>query len=517
MGPVPSDQTKSSVLRAPASLVQVILCLGFLVFLVRPINLMSADLGRHLVNGRICIEQHQIHATNTYSYTHPDHPMPNHHWATGVVFYLIKSAFGFTGLSVFYAALSLAAFLVMFSIARQAVGLAVAGVAAAALMPLLTHRYEIRPEIFTYLFAAVSFWILWSLREKRLDARWIWAIPLIQVLWVNLHIYFVLGIGLVGAFFCEALLFRFLGKDTGELRRTAWLLGAVVVASLINPFGVSALIYPFSDFQHARVPVIENMSVPGIAASGLSYSNIMTFKVLAAVFILCWIVLLLLRPTRAALPLFLISVVFTAAAWQHVRNFTLFATFALPIFAINLRSLLPSSWTAPGRLTHVACVVAFLVVAGAHGESLKERWNLRGGGLFPGQEKAAAFFKEQGLKGPVFNNYDLGGYLIYYLYPDERVFIDNRMEAYPVDFFHDEYIPMMSREAKWNEISATYGFNVVFFGITERSPAAQTFVRFIGMHPDWALVYSDLFTVILVRRTPEHADLIRAQEIIREP
>tara|TARA_B100000809_G_scaffold47219_1_gene41814 strand:+ start:845 stop:2407 length:1563 start_codon:yes stop_codon:yes gene_type:complete len=513
---VASKQTNHRNARVPARLVQALLCFCFLVFLVRPINLMSADLGRHLVNGRIGVEQHQIHTTNTYSYTHPEYPMPNHHWASGVVFYLVHHAFGFNGLSVFYATASVAAFLIMFGIALRTAGLPVAAVAAAALMPLLTHRYEIRPEVFTYLFAAVSFWILWSVREKRLASGWLWALPVIQVLWVNLHIYFVLGIGLVGAFFCEAVLFRWLGKDSGEQRRYALLLAGVVVASLINPFGVAALVYPFSDFQHARIPVIENMSIPGIAAFGLHYSNIATFKVMAAIFILSWVLLLLARPTRAALPLFLISVVFTAAAWQHVRNFTLFAVFALPIFAINLRSILPPTWARQGRPTHIVCIVAFLVVAGAHGESLKNRWRQRGAGLFPGQEKAAAFFKEQELKGPIFNNYDLGGYLIYYLYPEEPVFIDNRMEAYPVAFFHDEYIPMLAHEERWNERSEKYGFNVVFFGTTERSPAAQSFVRGIVQHPDWASVYADSFTVILVRRTPEHAELIREHEIGRD-
>ena len=65
-----------------------------------------------------------------------------------------------------------------------------------------------------------------------------------------------------------------------------------------------------------------------------------------------------------------------------------------------------------------------------------------GVGLFADMNLSAEFFKQNNIKGPVFNNYDIGSYLIYHLYLKEPEFVDNRPEAYSVDFFKKTYIPM---------------------------------------------------------------------------
>jgi len=62
-----------------------------------------------------------------------------------------------------------------------------------------------------------------------------------------------------------------------------------------------------------------------------------------------------------------------------------------------------------------------------------------GFGLVQGNNQSAQFFIDNNIKGPLFNNYDIGGYLIYHFYPQEKVFTDNRPEAYSVSFF-EKYI-----------------------------------------------------------------------------
>jgi hypothetical protein len=70
-------------------------------FLTHPTNLTDSDLGRHLKNGEIFIRNGLIAHSNLYSYTQPDYPFINHHWGSGVVFYLVESIAGFQGLSIF--------------------------------------------------------------------------------------------------------------------------------------------------------------------------------------------------------------------------------------------------------------------------------------------------------------------------------------------------------------------------------------------------------------------------------
>ena len=116
----------------------------------------------------------------------------------------------------------------------------------------------------------------------------------------------------------------------------------------------------------------------------------------------------------------------------------------------------------------------------------------------------------------MFNNYDIGGYLIYHLYPDTKVFVDNRPEAYPASFLTDVYVPMQESDAKWREIDANQHFNVIFFNWHDYTPAGQTFLITRIRDPEWAPVYVDQFALIFLRRTTENQSIISRYEIPRD-
>jgi hypothetical protein len=90
----------------------VALLLMWAIFLLaRPINLMVADLGRHLQNGRVLVSalEQSDHAltgailhTNFYSATQANFPFINHHWGSGVILYGVFLFGGFSLLSVFF-------------------------------------------------------------------------------------------------------------------------------------------------------------------------------------------------------------------------------------------------------------------------------------------------------------------------------------------------------------------------------------------------------------------------------
>src|SRR3989344_8131452 len=94
------------------------LSLFLILFSFHTINLPTADIGRHIMNGKIFLQSAEygvskadILYTNFFSYTHPDFPFINHHWLSGVVIYLLFSLFGFGGLSIIYFLLILGAFI----------------------------------------------------------------------------------------------------------------------------------------------------------------------------------------------------------------------------------------------------------------------------------------------------------------------------------------------------------------------------------------------------------------------
>ena len=111
---------------------------------------------------------------------------------------------------------------------------------------------------------------------------------------------------------------------------------------------------------------------------------------------------------------------------------------------------------------------------------------------------SAGFFLQTGLTGPIFNNYDIGSALTFWLSGREKVFVDNRPEAYSVSFFNDLYKPMQLEAAVWENARKKYGFQSIYFAYTDSTPWAQQFLARILADKDWSLVYFDAYAVILV-------------------
>lgn len=125
-----------------------------------------------------------------------------------------------------------------------------------------------------------------------------------------------------------------------------------------------------------------------------------------------------------------------------------------------------------------------------------------------GLERAADFVKKNKIEGPMFNNFDIGGYLIWKLYPQEKVFVDNRPEAYSVKFFSEVYKPMQEDKEKWAEFSEQYGINFIFFGHTDATPWGQAFLKNIVKDPVWRMIYLNENAVIFLKDTKINSPLV---------
>ena len=110
------------------------------------------------------------------------------------------------------------------------------------------------------------------------------------------------------------------------------------------------------------------------------------------------------------------------------------------------------------------------------------------------------FFKSQNLKGPIFNNYDIGGYLIFHLFPQEKVFVDNRPEAYSVDFFKKIYIPAQESDEKWRELDTKYKFNSIIFSHRDITPWGQKFLASRLADKSWENVFTDERVIIFKKK-----------------
>lgn len=453
-------------------------------FLTHKINLVTADLGRHLKNGEYFFQNHRPPATNLYSYTEPDFPTINHHWGAGVIFYLLEQVGGLTLVHLFFIALSLISFFLFFMLAVKRSNLATAALVAIPIVPLLAERTEIRPEMFTYLFAGIFYFILWQYREGKLRWQWLLVLPVLEVLWVNTHIYFFLGPIIIGAFLMKWPINR----------RAAIVFIPTVLATLINPYGLKAVVEPFTILREYGYRIVENQPVWFIEKL-IRNPNFLIFKIVFAMLVAGFIYAIWKNRRSFNLTDLILGILFSAMAWLQIRNFTIFGLFALPIVAGNI-----GARTKLLKFDLAVLLIIFVITISGNLDRFFPYWREFGVGLEKDNDAAANFFKARDLKGPIFNNYDIGSYLIYHLYPQEKVFVDNRPEAYSTAFFKNLYVPMQESEERWREADERFGFQAIIFSYHDATPWGQNFLVNRSRDPQWQAAFADGNVVIFLKK-----------------
>lgn len=253
-------------------------------------RLMSLDLGYHLAYGEQFWKAGRIVDHNAFIYTLPaaDLPpgerpepgpgcwydqkgryrFPNANWLTQVVMAGVYLLAGTGGLCALTAALTAGLFaLTLATMRRLGVPWVVAGAALLLIAPLVHPRLNLRPEMLTYvLLVGQMFLLARPARDAAAAAiRWPTAAGLVglQLLLVNLHSYFPLGLALTGAVFAHYLLVwlwrhvRSRGSAPAvEAARAAGRLGLVlagqVVVCLANPWTWRLAVLPVQTLAYLR-------------------------------------------------------------------------------------------------------------------------------------------------------------------------------------------------------------------------------------------------------------------------
>ena len=506
-----------------------ILVLWCALLLVQKVNLSRADIGRHIKNGEIMVdtswsEKMEVLNTNFYSFTENNFPFVNHHWLSGVVFYFIFILGGFKGLSFFYIFLSCLSFYILFRIAKNEAGLEVASILSILVLPIITQRAEIRPEVFTYLFLASFFYILWKWTKEEIteesklrDKKYLFLLPILMLLWINLHVGFIFGFLLLGSFWISEFV-NFC--KTKKIKRIKWLTLISLfsaILSLINPFFIKGLFYPFRIFENYGYLVLENQSISFL--ENLNITNGLHFgliKFLYTLALLSFALPLFVKKDLRKFPIQNLIIFVATSIWSYfaVRDFPIFSLLFLPIVAYNIGFFFSKNENNIGKNLSITFLVITLVWFSLTSFSrIKEKESSFGIGLMPKVNAAVEFYKYQNIKGPIFNNYDIGGYLIFHLFPEEKVFVDNRPEAYSVDFFQKIYVPAQEKREEWLKLDQKYNFNSIFFSHLDLTPWGQNFLIQEVSDFAWAPVFADEYNIIFLKRNTQNAEIIKKYEI----
>lgn len=484
----------------------VLLGVGFF----HPITAMTQDLGRHLVNGQIILQTHTVPKVNFFSYTYPNFPFINHHWLSEVIFQLVFSSVGFNGLLVLAATLAILAFTSIFLYCLKRGPLSGLLYVSPLYLAILSERTDVRPELFSFLFLSLFIVILYKFRERW--TKLIFLLPLVELFWVNMHIYFIAGIAVVALFAIDAAISLFLQRSVESKKRFITLFAVLLLSSfaaLINPNGLKGALYPFHVFENYGYSIQENQTLWFLWQLSQSQTSLLFAIAVPLLFVSLLLTIKKTRPIDWGLAIF-----FTYLGFSAVRNTPLFVFATIIPFARSLSLFLTKS---NELLTHIARTKSSLVKNSlVFFLLLIVIWQIKtaidqkgfGFGMETGARNAADFFLSQHIQGPIFNNFDIGSYLDYRFYGVEKVFVDGRPEAYPKEFFQNTYIPMQSDMKKFDDVTSYYHVNSIFFAHTDQTPWATTFLKLLAANKKWKIVYLDDSAIIFLENNDLNKKII---------
>jgi hypothetical protein len=121
--------------------------------------------------------------------------------------------------------------------------------------------------------------------------------------------------------------------------------------------------------------------------------------------------------------------------------------------------------------------------------------------------EAIRFAGDNGLRDRMYNDFELGSYLLFEGYPRHRVFIDPRLPAYPEEL-HRQLGRFDHDRASWDALMTRYGVESALLGY------AGVNRRVAWWDPErWALIYRAGDARVFVRRTPRWRALIADREL----
>lgn len=473
---------------------------------------INLDIGRHLKLGEIIWQTKSVPDANLFSYTEPDHAFINHHWFSEVIFYGVYFLGGLKSLIIFKVLILLVCFWLLIQTVKKK-HWAVILASSLLSLALFFMRDEPRPEIFSYLLLALFLFFIQKARDTENFHRSLWFLPFLSLLWVNWHIYFFIGIALYGIFLLERLVSR-------KFFRTEWLIGALMgLAVLINPHGLAGVLYPLTILKEYAYGVVENEPLVNILVYG--WKRVAIFYIFLGSLVLAGIGLIRrYKVWKKKIFDGLLLIFFGYLAWTMHRNLNLYALILLPILAQNFPVGFHwiENYPRVGKRLVVIGTIALLFF-GIYGVQSNQLYALMdssrrfGWGVSPAAEEAVKFVKDNKIVGPVFNNFEIGSYLIWKLYPEQQVFVDGRPEAYSAKFFNKVYKPMLGDEQSWLTLSGQYGINYIFFNHNSLSDNAQKFLSRINKDVRWQLVFLNETVVIYVKNESKNQEIIDRYKI----
>jgi hypothetical protein len=463
--------------------------------------LYDTDLWQLLAVGRSTWAHHGAPRLDLWTWPNFGTPVFVSSWAFRAVIWPLWSSGGVVALTLWRWALTLGAFGFAYATART---LGAQGLSAIVVMVAYSLAYrlrtDIRPEALAAVLLAAELWILERARRANgVDAKgaMLPAIVAILWLWANVHISWYLGLALLGIHGIDAWL-------SGAAARARTLSGvgvAGVIAMVINPYGVEALVRPFRFVFEWRgdpmfASIAELASVPLASPVGLGLLVWPLLVVGRAAGLWPW------RGRRLDRVEALTCALFTFIGLASLRFVAASALVAAPYVARDVEEIVRARRARAPRLPHGAraALAAAACVALGLPEWLRTDLPL---GLridprtYP--ERACDFLARHRVRGRGFNHFHLSGYLAYRFEgdPGRRPFMSTQPELSSPEQ-RRLYVDGLQSQEGWHALEDRFRFDWLLLDPTPGP--GDSLLDVLDREPRWALVFADDAGELLVRR-----------------
>jgi hypothetical protein len=481
-----------------------VLCVA--IFLIRLVTtggdlLRDGDSFWHIKAGSVMLDQQALITSDIFSHTAADTPWTAHEWLSEIIMASVHNMAGLEGVICFFVLIAALTFWILYKTTESCSSQWVAfGCVAVALLFSPMHMAA-RPHMFTWLFMVTTVAILIK------GNKWLYWLPPMMVIWANLHGGFIISLVLQGVFLCGAVLDQRLSTKTSfsdilsQQKRPVIVLLLCVLACGLNPFGYALLAFPFQVSKGVFSLMINEWKAPDLQS--LWYFR---FYILA--------IAILISFSRSAVTWTerLLILFFLNAALTHSRHISLMLLALTPFTARMIEQHL-SGWSRKGSFTSKGKQLRLSPSSGPLATIFLTLCLLALGSVDPGslrilapakvidvettQVKELTEYLENDLpRGKMFNEYVLGGYLLYALEPPPKVFIDGRADMYGEQIMSD-YSDILTSPSKREELLEQYDINWVVF---EKN---SDLVKALSNSGEWKSTYANEYYEVLTKTPTE--------------
>ena len=461
------------------------------------------DLWGYLAFGRLFWETGNFPYHDIFSYVPTLPRWVYHEWLTGVLFYPLYQTLGAAGLQLFKYGMGLATLGLLYLTAQRR-GVEVFAtllVLIVILVPLSFGFSPVRDQVFTYLFFALTLYLLETARQTGRWRRLFLLVPL-QVFWCNVHGGFLSGLGMI---FIYAL-------GEGLSRRSFLPYVAILflsgLATLINPYGLEYWQYLFHAISMPRPEITEWQSLYEAFQTQNVVSLLGLIYILLAAFI--FIVLGWWARWRDLTPILAFGLTLYLAI-RHLRHEPFFllviAAYTPLLMTAFFQKIQANFHIAPrfGRLglKIAACLILIFVATLGYKIVKTDPLSL----TLPAQPssgnpnlktyypvRAVEYIRNNKLSGNLLAFFQWGEYLIWSLYPQCKVAIDGRYETVYSDEVCKEFFDFIYARGNWKRFLEHYPPDMILVNCSSGAYSRLT------AEPDWQLVFHDTGSALFVKR-----------------